>query len=77
MELDKQIKPTPTETKSETPTETKSETKSKVNPFDAGVSYDNFLEALGKSDIDKYLKGICTEDQIEWLKKDLEIHKNK
>jgi len=51
--------------------------ETKVNPFDAGVTYPTFLKALGKTKIETYLKDICTEEQIEWLKKDLEIYKTK
>ena len=45
----------------------------KVNPFDEGVSYVQFLEALGKENIDKYLKDICTKEQIEFVKKELKL----
>ncbi len=45
--------------------------KEKVNPFDKGVSYAEFLEALGKTSVKDYLKNICTEEQINWLENDL------
>lgn len=51
--------------------------ETKVNPFDAGVTYPIFTEALGKTKIETYLKDICTQEQIEWLKKDLKIYKTK
>ena len=47
--------------------------KEKVNPFDKGVSYAEFLEALGKTSVKDYLKNICTEEQIDWLEKELSI----
>tara|TARA_R110000803_G_scaffold171710_2_gene234616 strand:+ start:202 stop:393 length:192 start_codon:yes stop_codon:yes gene_type:complete len=48
-----------------------------VNPFDAGVSYDRFLEALGNTPIEKYLNGVCDNDQIEWIKTEITNLKNK
>lgn len=51
--------------------------KEKVNPFDAGVSYLDFMEALGKSTVKDYCKDLLTQEQIEWLENDLEIYKQK
>jgi hypothetical protein len=49
-----------------------------INPFDKGVTYEMFLDALGKKDVSTYLKGTCTDAQIEFVKKELElINKNK
>jgi hypothetical protein len=48
-----------------------------VNPFDAGVNYKIFLEALGANKIEDYLKDVCTKEQIEWLKEDLKLYKQK
>ena len=48
-----------------------------INPFDKGVTYEVFLEALGKEKVDDYLKGICDESQIEWIKTELLNFKNK
>ena len=47
----------------------------KVNPYDKGVTYEGFLIALGDSSIDNYLKGICSEDQITWIKTEIENFK--
>ena len=47
-----------------------------VNPFDEGVSYADFKEALGKKSIAEYCKGKLTEDQITWLENELSILKN-
>lgn len=49
-----------------------------VNPFDKGVSYEQFLKSLprGKS-ISEHLKGKCSEEQIEWLKTELKQFKQK
>jgi hypothetical protein len=52
-------------------------TVKKINPFDAGVSYDCFLKALGNTPIEKYLNGVCDNDQIEWIKTELTNYKNK
>lgn len=55
----------------------KQKTVKKVNPFDAGVSYEAFSKALGKSKVDDYLKGVCDNDQIEWIKNELVNFNNK
>tara|TARA_R110000744_G_scaffold375581_1_gene489132 strand:+ start:580 stop:756 length:177 start_codon:yes stop_codon:yes gene_type:complete len=49
-----------------------------INPFDKGVTYEDFLKSLpkGKS-ISEHLKGKCSEQQIEWLKTELKQFKNK
>lgn len=49
-----------------------------VNPFDRGVTYEQFLKSLpkGKS-ISDHLKGKCTQEQIEWLKTELKQFKQK
>ena len=49
--------------------------KEKVNPFDKGVTYVEFLEAIGKTSVKDYLKNICTDDQISWLENELSIIK--
>ena len=51
-------------------------TASFLNPFDEGVSYADFKEALGKKSIADYCKGKLTEDQITWLENELSILKN-
>ena len=54
------------------------ETKTEVvNPFDSGVNYKVFLEALGANKIEDYLKDACSKEQIEWLKEDLKLYKQK
>lgn len=54
------------------------ETK-KLNPFDEGVNYEDLQASFPKDVVlEKYYKDILTEDQIEWLKTDIEIYiKNK
>jgi hypothetical protein len=49
-----------------------------LNPFDRGVTYEQFLNSLpkGKS-ISDHLKGKCSHEQIEWLKTELKKFKNK
>lgn len=48
-----------------------------VNPFDKGVNYKMFIEALGKSTVKEYLKDVCTESEIEFIENELLIYKNK
>lgn len=48
-----------------------------VNPFAEGVSYKQFLEALGSSTVEEYCKDKLTQEQIEWLVNDLKHLKNK
>jgi hypothetical protein len=47
-----------------------------LNPFTAGVSYAEFIISLGEKDIYEELGLLgCSVEQINWLKKDLEIYK--
>ena len=48
----------------------------KLNPLDKGVSYKEFSKALGKTKIEDYLKGVCSSDEIKWLKTELVNFKN-
>jgi len=48
-----------------------------VNPFDFGVNYKTFLEALSSNKVEEYLKDVCTKEQIEWLIEDLKHYKQK
>lgn len=48
-----------------------------VNPFESGIDYKMFLEALGSNKIEEYLKDTCTKEQIEWLIEDLKHYTNK
>ncbi len=50
--------------------------KEVINPLDSGVSYADFSKALGSSDIEVYLKGVCGKEQIDWIKKEMEDYKN-
>lgn len=51
--------------------------KAKLNPFDAGVNYEDLQASFPKDVVlEKYYKDILTNDQIEWLKNDLEIYNN-
>ena len=45
--------------------------KKKTNPFDTGVTYDFFLKELGTQKIEDYLKGVCTSEQIKFVKNEL------
>lgn len=48
-----------------------------LNPFTAGVSYKEFLEAVGKQTIAEYCKGNLGQEQIDWLEKEISLIKNK
>ena len=48
-----------------------------INPFDAGVTYNEFQKALGKKSVAEYCKGKLTNDQIDWLENELSILNNK
>ena len=48
-----------------------------VNPFEDGVSYVEFLEAVGKKTVEEYCKGKLEKDQLEWLIEDLKHFKQK
>jgi len=49
-----------------------------VNPFDNGVTYEQFLKAKGIESIEDYCKGKLTYEQIEFLKTEINlITKNK
>lgn len=48
----------------------------KVNPFDEGVTYAEFLKAIPKgTKVEDYCKDFLTKEQIEFLKEDLEYLK--
>ena len=50
--------------------------KSVVNPFDKGVSYADFVKALPEGvEPSEYLKDVCSDEQLEWLKIELEHFK--
>jgi hypothetical protein len=52
--------------------------KSVLNPFDKGVTYADLLKAIPEgTTLSQYLKGVCSSEQIEWLKTELEQFKNK
>ena len=48
-----------------------------VNPFESGIDYKMFLDALGSNKVEDYLKGVCNESQIEWIKTELLNFKQK
>ena len=48
-----------------------------VNPFQAGISYEEFLNAIPKGvKVSEYGKDKLTPDQIEWLENDLTHYQN-
>jgi len=49
-----------------------------INPFDAGVSYSDFLKSLPKDKtVSQHLKGKCTNEQIKWIQTELKNYKKK
>lgn len=48
-----------------------------VNPFDPGVNYDHFTEAMGNKTVKEYCDGKLTAEQIEWLENDLKFYNKK
>ena len=42
-----------------------------VNPFEDGVTYEQFLKGKGNKSIEEYCKGKLTENQIEILNREL------
>ena len=46
-----------------------------LNPFNKGVSYKDFLKEVEKSKktVAEYCKGKLSQDQIDWLEKELSI----
>ena len=47
-----------------------------VNPFDAGVSYADFIASIpkGKS-VSEHLKGKCSKEEIEWIETEIKNYK--
>lgn len=44
-----------------------------INPFNIGVTYDEFVKAMGAEKIEDYCKGKLTQGQIDFLKTELEL----
>ena len=44
-----------------------------LNPFDKGVTYDDFKKAIGNKSIADYCKGKLTKEQIQWLENDIKL----
>ena len=44
-----------------------------LNPFDTGITYDEFQKALGKKSVAEYCKRKLEKEQIEFLEKELSI----
>lgn len=60
---------------------TKKTTKAKVNklhlnPFNKGVTYQQFLKAIGNKSIATVLKDTCSADEIAWIESEVEQLKN-
>jgi hypothetical protein len=53
------------------------EVKEFVNPFNAGVSYKDFIEAMGDKTVVEYCGEHLGIEQIAWLEIELEHIKNK
>lgn len=49
-----------------------------VNPFEAGVNYEQFLNAIPEGvTVEDYCKGNLEQSQIDWLIEDLKHFTNK
>jgi len=49
-----------------------------LNPFDNGVTYDAFLKSIPKGfTVDEYCKGKLKDNELQWLKVELNNYKNK
>ena len=46
-----------------------------LNPFEVGVTYAEFQEALGKKSVAEYCKGKLSDEQIAFLETELSILK--
>ena len=56
--------------------ESKKEKTKFLNPFDAGVSYKDFLASIPKgTTLEDYCKAELTNEQINYLKNELENYK--
>lgn len=53
------------------------EVKEFVNPFERGVNYEMFLDAVGSEKVEDYCKDKLTKEQIDWLIEDLKHYKQK
>lgn len=48
-----------------------------VNPFTEGIKYSDFLNAIPEGvSVEDYCKGNLTEDEITWIKTEIENYKN-
>lgn len=48
-----------------------------VDPFETGVTYENFIQALGEKSVKDYLSATHTEEQINWIEEEINHFKNK
>lgn len=48
-----------------------------LNPFDAGVSYEQFLKAKGSKSLEDYCKDKLTIEELAFLKSEIELINNK
>lgn len=46
-----------------------------VNPFNQGVTYKEFLSALGSNSVAEYLAKDCTKEQINFIENELVAYK--
>ena len=47
-----------------------------VDPFEIGVTYENFIQALGEKTVSEYLSATHTKEQIEWIETEINHFKN-
>jgi len=46
-----------------------------LNPMQKGVTYDDFIEAMGKKSVEDYCKGKLDEPTIKWIANEVAAHK--
>lgn len=47
-----------------------------VDPFEKGVTYSDFVSALGEKTVSEYLSATHTKEQIEWIETEINNFKN-
>jgi hypothetical protein len=56
---------------------TPSEPDKFVNPFQKGVTYADFVKALGDKTVAEYAGAYLTIQEVSWLEREIEHYKNK
>jgi hypothetical protein len=48
-----------------------------VNPFQKGVTYKDFVKAIGNKTVKEYCGDYLTIQEVSWLEREIEHYKNK